>query len=118
MGYTDKPDSQLCTCLDQANIPTYKREQNNKSIKMTHALKTWPVYFKEIESGVKTFELRKADRPYNTGDSLILQEWDYEKGKYTGKELHASITYLLEGSEAEKFGLKKGYCILGIKEKE
>jgi hypothetical protein len=85
---------------------------------MTHALKIWPTYFQEIELGVKTFELRKADRPYKTGDNLILQEYDDEQEKYTGKEFHASITYLLEGVEAEKFGLKKGYIILGIKEKE
>ena len=52
---------------------------------MTHALKTEIVFFKDIVSGTKTFEVRKYDRPFKLGDALLLQEWDAEVKVYTGK---------------------------------
>lgn len=82
---------------------------------MMHALKIEPVYFKEVEAGRKTFELRKFDRPFLIGDKLLLQEWN---GEYTRKEIIVEITYILhfnEQSECEKFGLMPGFCILGIR---
>ncbi len=83
---------------------------------MTHALKTWPEFFKRVENGQKPFELRKNDRDYKEGDKVLLQEFDHNTGKYTGKELERRITYVL--FNAEKFGLKKGYVILGLEEIE
>lgn len=82
---------------------------------MTHALKTWPQYFAEVKEGRKPFELRKNDRNFKVGDKVLLQEYHYDAG-YTGDELEFTITYIL--SNAEKFGLKKGYVILGLKEFE
>lgn len=79
---------------------------------MTHALKTWPLFFQRIESGQKTFELRKNDRDYKVGDRVLLQEWDPAEKKYTGKELERVISYIL--INAEEFGLKKGYIIFGL----
>lgn len=79
---------------------------------MTHALKTWPEYFKLIEAGTKTFELRKDDRPFGMGDDIILQEWDPDKKEYTGKEMSFIIGYIYRGTE---FGMKKGYCIISLK---
>lgn len=81
---------------------------------MTHALKTWPAYFNPIETGKKNFELRKDDRPFEVGDDIILQEYDPEKKEYSGKELQFIIGYIYRGNE---FGLKKGYCIIALKEK-
>ena len=83
---------------------------------MTHALKCWTEYFKAIESGEKTFDLRKDDRPYKVGDAVLMQEWDNEQGVYTGKKGSYVITYILR--DVPKFGLKSGYAILSIKEKE
>jgi hypothetical protein len=83
---------------------------------MTHTLKTWPEYYKSIESGRKTFELRKNDRLFTEGDTVILQEFDPEEEKYTGKEMTFTLSYLL--SDAYQFGLRKGFCILGLREKE
>jgi hypothetical protein len=77
---------------------------------MTHALKTIQPYYGEVESGNKTFELRKFDRPFKEGDKLILQE--YNDG-YTGKEMELTISYIL--TNASKFGLKDGFCILGLR---
>lgn len=78
---------------------------------MTHALKTWPEFYKLIESGKKTFELRKDDRPFEQGDDIILQEYDPHKKEYSGKEWHFIAGYIYRGVE---FGLKKGYCIVSL----
>lgn len=82
---------------------------------MTHSLKTWPEFFDAIKKGDKTFEIRKADRPFKRGETLILQEWDNNTKQYTGEELERVITYILPGGE---FGLKKGYVAMGLCEKE
>lgn len=90
---------------------------------MTHELKTWPDYYKVIESGEKTFEVRKMDRPFEIGHILLLKEWiwdgpnSYEitskdDGVYTGRQIKMEITYILKGG---KFGVSEGYCVMGIK---
>lgn len=53
---------------------------------MLHALKTEIGYFQEIVSGIKTFEVRKFDRPFQTGDDIVLQEWDKNAKTYSGEE--------------------------------
>lgn len=82
---------------------------------MTHALKTWPEYFQSIVSGEKNFELREDDRPYEVGDTVILQEYRPKEKEYSGKELAMQIAYILR--DAPKFGLKPGFVILGLKDK-
>lgn len=81
---------------------------------MTHALKTWAGYFKAIVDGTKTFEVRKNDRSFNVGDRLLLQEFDPETKSYTGEEWTGEITYYMDEPEF----CKKGFVVLGIKEKE
>ncbi len=80
---------------------------------MTHALKTWPPFFKLIEVGDKTFEIRKDDRNFKKGDLLLLQEYDNEKKEYTGKELWFVITVKMVANDFD--GIRKGYVVLGIK---
>jgi len=80
---------------------------------MTHALKTWNIYYKSLIDGNKTFEIRKDDRPFNVGDTLLAQEYDFTVKKYTGSEQSFEITYILR--DAVGFGLRKGFVILGIK---
>ncbi len=84
---------------------------------MTHALKTWPEYYEAIEKGDKLFELRKDDRPFKTGDYVLLQEYDPQKEMYTGKELQFNICFILRDLP-KSFGLKPGFCVLGLKPKE
>lgn len=81
---------------------------------MVHELKTWKEYFQPIASGDKPFELRKNDRGFLTGHQLLLREFDKDTNEYTGNILHCNITYVLQGKEAECFGLKKGFCIMGL----
>lgn len=81
---------------------------------MTHLIEVAQGDFKAINGGYKTFIVVKTDRKYSVDDTLIIQ--GYENGESTSKlaELNYKIDYIDENSPA----LKKGYCIVGIKEKE
>lgn len=69
-----------------------------------------------METGDKKFELRKDDRPFSNGDMVLLQEYEPEEKTYTGAELPFIITFILR--DENFFGLKSGFCILGLKSKE
>ena len=75
----------------------------------THNLKTLPPFFKAVKDGAKTFEIRKNDRNFQFGDTLVLKEYDE---KYTGKEIKARVIYILNGGQ---FGLDKDYVIMSLK---
>ncbi|MCX6761210.1 MAG: DUF3850 domain-containing protein [Candidatus Nealsonbacteria bacterium] len=47
--------------------------------------KTWPKIFELIKKGKKRFDLRVADFKIKEGDTLILEEYDPKKKKYTGR---------------------------------
>jgi len=85
---------------------------------MVHELKTWTKYFQLVASGEKPFELRLNDRGFVTGDELLLRDYNPYTQTYTGHILRRKITFVLKGSEAEEYGLKPGYCILGLGEVE
>lgn len=80
---------------------------------MEHRLKTLPPYFAASKDGTKKFELRKNDRNYQVGDTLVLEEYidDIFNGGYTGQVMRKRVTYMLEN--CPEFGLSDGYCILG-----
>lgn len=78
---------------------------------MIHALKIIPPYFEDVLSGVKSFEVGLADRPYRKEDLLALNEYDEEKQRYTGRSCLVYIDYIL--SEPEY--VKNGYVIMAIK---
>ena len=62
---------------------------------MKHKLKTWPVFFWDVATGGKTFEIRKNDRDFKVGDQLILQEYDPDKKEYTGTEYSVMVDYTI-----------------------
>jgi ribosomal protein L16/L10AE len=64
---------------------------------MVHDLKSWPIYFNAVISGIKTFETRLDDgRGFAAGDSLRLKEWDPVLEIYTGRELRVLVKYAME----------------------
>jgi Domain of unknown function (DUF3850) len=83
---------------------------------MVHELKTWEPWFAAMASGEKCFELRKNDRGFMAGHELLLCEYDSQSQTYSGRTLRRKITFVLEGNEAEAFGLKPGYCIMSLTE--
>jgi len=56
--------------------------------------KAWPQYFDAVKSGKKKHDLRLADIELKEGDALVLEEWDPDKGEYTGRSLEKKITYV------------------------
>lgn len=63
-----------------------------------HRLRTWPAYFELLVSKEKTFEIRRNDRDYQTGDTIIAQEWDFSEQAYTGRELHYRVGFVATGA--------------------
>lgn len=82
---------------------------NSKPEKKIHELKLAKMYFIDVATGRKSFELRKNDRGFKVGDGVRLNE--YVDGHETGRWITADIVYILE----DYTGLEEGYCILGIK---
>ena len=76
-----------------------------------HTLKIESMYFIAVCAGSKSYELRKDDRDYKIGETLILLE--YANGKFTGRYVYREICSTLR--DCEKYGLMKGYVILGLK---
>lgn len=65
---------------------------------MIHTLKCWPVYFKAILSGEKSFDIRRGeDRSYEANDYLDLQEWDPDRQAYTGAHCVKRVVYVMHG---------------------
>lgn len=80
-----------------------------------HTLKIKEEYYGEILKGSKTFELRKNDRDYQVGDLIVFTDLSGELLNIYS-EIRPTIfviTYILEN--VPQYGLKDGYCILGIK---
>jgi hypothetical protein len=76
-----------------------------------HDLRTWPAPFGAMLSGLKRYEVRVNDRDYRAGDELLLREWDPDTGKYTGRYILASVTYMTPGGS---FGLPENLCVMSI----
>lgn len=94
-----------------------------------HELKILPQYFNVVRSGEKTFELRKDDRGFKVGDTLILKEFepgvrDYsgqvpiiKESRYTGRSIKKKITYIFKGG-IPGCRLRQGLVILALGESE
>lgn len=87
------------------HLPSDQEQPEEK----VHEVKLAAMYYDDVKTGKKTFELRKNDRNYRERDKLHMLE--FKDGKHTGRTISADIVYLLE----EYTGLTEGYCILGIR---
>lgn len=86
-------------------LPSDSLENKTK----VHTIKLAKMYYEDVKSGKKSFELRKNDREYKQGD--ILRMLEYAEGEWTGREMVAEVTYLLK----DYAGLEEGYCIMALK---
>lgn len=73
-----------------------------------HYLKIKPEYYRAIEKGEKSFEVRNNDRDFQKWDVLHLQE--YCGGEYTGREIIADVPYILNDPNY----CKEGYVVMQL----
>ena len=67
--------------------------------------------YTEITAGARTFIVVKNNRDFEIGDEILfgdLDGWGFEDWRF-----NFTITHILKGTG--KNGVKKGYCVLGIK---
>lgn len=72
-----------------------------------HLLKIKDEYYKEVLNGSKSFEIRKNDRDFKTGDHIRFTDLDCNPRPGEWR-----ITYVLK--DCPQYGLKDGYAILSI----
>jgi hypothetical protein len=77
-----------------------------------HHLKTWTPYFKDIKSGVKQFEVRRNDRDYQVGDTLILDDFNPITERHSGAWIPKLIIYKFDDIRF----VKEGFVILGMED--
>ncbi len=84
-----------------------------------HDLKCWPNYFDAVQSGEKTFQVRRDDRGFQKGDVLQLYKFapgnGYVRDPITGKTIFLlrRVTWILTGGQ---FGVEPGYVVMGLKD--
>ena len=68
--------------------------------------------FPDCVEGRKRFDIRKNDRGFRVGDVLkMLQTNRHDRDSYTGHHAFFSVDYIIQDSN---YGLKDGYCVMGI----
>lgn len=84
---------------------------------VTHVLKTLDCYWDAVECGAKKFEVRKNDRGFQPGDTVVLQRWhthpitkNYRKDSAV-EPLKFKIGWMLQGGQ---FGIECGYCVFSL----
>lgn len=79
----------------------------------THTLKCEDGFWNQVRLGFKNFEVRKDDRHYQKGDTLILLPWDAEAGIYNtpGAVIKGTVSFVLRGGQ---FGIESGYVVLAL----
>lgn len=82
--------------------------ETKERIQEVHHLKTDHIYYADVATNKKPFELRKKDRDFQVNDILRLHE--QIDGQPTGRTTDRLVTYILENYT----GLVDGFCILGI----
>ena len=81
---------------------------------MTHHLKTWPTYYDAVERGEKTFEGRRNDRNFQSGDIVVLCRTVVDGSgecKTAAPTLTRRIGFVLHGGQ---FGIAEGWCVFSL----
>ena len=69
----------------------------------THELKILPQYYAAVADGTKTFEIRKNDRDYQTGDIVTLKEYNEDTKEYTGNESSFKIGFVTDYEQTDDY---------------
>ncbi len=80
--------------------------------------KIWPGYFARVVAGQKKFELRLGDFAIGEGDTLVLEEWDPQSKRYSGRSVEPTVTGVLTPKEISFWSAEDveryGYQIIQI----
>jgi hypothetical protein len=98
------------TWSDSASFTTSDVRNSVGGTVTIHTLKCAAGHFEAVEMGLKTAELRIADRDYKTLDFLELQEMG--SNGPTGRVCWRLITHIVWDSNGP--WLAKGYCMLSL----
>lgn len=95
----------------------YRPEKPRRPARI-HVLNILPEFFDAIVDGTKTFEVRRNDRDFRVGDTLVLRRYDPMTREQFRDEsgciprAQRLVTYILEG---DSFGIDTGYVVMGLK---
>lgn len=83
--------------------------------------KIWPKYFDMLKNTKKNFELRIADFDIKEGDTLILEEWDPETKKYTGRKMEKKVDFVIKIKSLTKWWTeeeikKHGFYVIQLRD--
>lgn len=98
---------------------TVQLGKDTRRHKPQHEVKSWPEFFRAINSGERPFDLRLNDRKYSVSDIIRFMEYDDRRGQLTGQDCYRKVTNILEGigpgAMTPLHGLARGYVVLGLK---
>lgn len=100
-------DSEVKRILSNRAIENVRKQQ----IDCRHMLKSTTNHFDAVWNGTKKMETRKADRDFYIGDNILLQEYDPNTDRWSGREILVKVSSILTGTE---YGIMPGYVILSI----
>jgi hypothetical protein len=90
---------------------------------MNHTLKTHPAVFRAVRDGTKTFEVRKDDRAFQCGDTIMLIYHDPETRvgfpmpprphdpNDDQTPINARVGFVLRGGQ---YGIEPGYVAFSL----
>lgn len=87
-----------------------------------HILKVQPPYFDALLDGSKTFEVRRNDRAYQAGDTLLLWEYDpsgarpckrHDCPDCKPRSVRKAVTFVYSG-DPRFGGVEPGHVVLAL----
>ena len=79
---------------------------------MTHFVKCLPEYFRDCMCFQKNWTLRKNDRNYQAGDTLVKFEWIPETNFFTGEVLFVTVSWVIDADNTAMPGIAPGHALL------
>lgn len=85
---------------------------------VTHELKCDPPAFDAVDRGDKNFEVRRDDRGFQKGDTVVLKKFDRSKNRFVNDDwgntatVKRKIKYILTGGQ---YGIEPGYVVLALR---
>lgn len=89
------------------------------TVEPTMELKSWQQFFIPILHLARTSDMRsKKDRDFYVGLKIKLREYDFAKGRYTGRSCNVLVTHIISNDTPcalSSSALDRDYVVLSIK---